>query len=146
MHAQTAVIENGFVYIPEAAPWLAEYLHEMTVFPRGKHDDQVDSTAQFLDWCKRPFRARGFTSFCGGGWKTENWLPNRRRQSRIGLSAPWNGKPSRKKPSRRKPTRTAGPDPARHTDQSTGMKNLEPSASGPRVRIPLPPAVSLSPQ
>jgi hypothetical protein len=27
----------------------------MTVFPNGKHDDQVDSTAQFLDWFKRPF-------------------------------------------------------------------------------------------
>ena len=45
LHAQTAMIENGFVYIPEAAPWLAEYLHELTVFPKGKHDDQVDSTA-----------------------------------------------------------------------------------------------------
>jgi predicted phage terminase large subunit-like protein len=49
LHAQTALIENGFVYIPDTAPWLAEYLHEMTVFPKGKHDDQVDSTAQFLD-------------------------------------------------------------------------------------------------
>ena len=37
--------------------WLAEYLHEMTVFPKGKHDDQVDSTAQFLDWFKTPRRA-----------------------------------------------------------------------------------------
>jgi len=55
MHAQTAMIENGFVYIPQDAPWLAEYLHEMTVFPNGKHDDQVDSTAQFLDWVKKPF-------------------------------------------------------------------------------------------
>ena len=54
LHAQTAMIENGFVYIPETAPWLAEYLHEMTVFPNGKHDDQVDSTAQFLDWFKTP--------------------------------------------------------------------------------------------
>jgi predicted phage terminase large subunit-like protein len=54
LHAQTALIENGFVYIPETAPWLAEYVHEMTVFPNGKHDDQVDSTAQFLDWFKRP--------------------------------------------------------------------------------------------
>ena len=54
MHAQTAIIENGFVHIPEMAPWLAEYLHEMTVFPNGKHDDQVDATAQFLDWVKRP--------------------------------------------------------------------------------------------
>jgi len=31
------------------APWLAEYLHGMSVFPNGKHDTQVDSTAQFLD-------------------------------------------------------------------------------------------------
>jgi predicted phage terminase large subunit-like protein len=54
MHAQTAMIENGFVRIPEDAPWLAEYLHELAVFPNGKHDDQVDSTAQFLDWVKKP--------------------------------------------------------------------------------------------
>jgi hypothetical protein len=26
----------------------------------GKHDDQVDSTVQFLDWFKRPFRGQGF--------------------------------------------------------------------------------------
>ena len=50
MHAQTAMIENGFVYLPKEAAWLAEYLHELTVFPKGKHDDQVDSTAQMLDW------------------------------------------------------------------------------------------------
>jgi predicted phage terminase large subunit-like protein len=42
LHAQTAMIENGFVHLPEAAAWLAEYIHEITVFPRGKHDDQVD--------------------------------------------------------------------------------------------------------
>jgi predicted phage terminase large subunit-like protein len=53
MHAQTAMIENGFVRMPDAAPWLAPYLHELTVFPHGKHDDQVDSTAQMLDWFKR---------------------------------------------------------------------------------------------
>jgi phage terminase large subunit-like protein len=78
LHAQTALIENGFVHIPETAPWLTEYLHGMSgpalrdkvrrlsagakrirtrgatlqntprFFPKGKHDDQVDSTAQFL--------------------------------------------------------------------------------------------------
>ena len=52
MHAQTAMIENGFVRLPEKAPWLAEYLDEMTFFPNGRHDDQVDSTAQMLDWIK----------------------------------------------------------------------------------------------
>src|SRR5438552_3396992 len=59
LHAQTTLIENGFVRIPENAPWLAEYLHELTVFPNGKHDDQVDSTAQFLDWFKKPFPGQG---------------------------------------------------------------------------------------
>ena len=63
MHAQTAMIENGFVHIPESAPWLAEYLHEMAVFPNGKHDDQADSTAQFLDWVKRPFPYQGLFEF-----------------------------------------------------------------------------------
>jgi len=53
MHAQTAMIENGFVHLPDAAPWLAQYLHEITTFPNGRHDDQVDSTAQMLDWFKR---------------------------------------------------------------------------------------------
>jgi hypothetical protein len=47
------MIENGFVHLPKEAAWLAEYLHELTAFPRGKHDDQVDSTAQMLDWFKR---------------------------------------------------------------------------------------------
>ncbi len=42
LHAQTAMIENGFVHIPQTAPWLEEYLHEITVFPKGKHDDQVE--------------------------------------------------------------------------------------------------------
>jgi predicted phage terminase large subunit-like protein len=30
LHAQTATIENGFVFAPEAAPWLADYLAELT--------------------------------------------------------------------------------------------------------------------
>jgi hypothetical protein len=59
LHAQTALIENGLVHIPETAPWLAEYLHELTVFPKGKHDDQADSTAQCLDWFKIPMSCWG---------------------------------------------------------------------------------------
>jgi hypothetical protein len=35
----------------------------MTIFPKGKHDDQVDSTAQFLDWFKKPFPGQGVFEF-----------------------------------------------------------------------------------
>jgi predicted phage terminase large subunit-like protein len=80
LHAQTAMIENGFVHIPETAPWLAEYLHEMTVFPKGKHDDQVDSTAQFLDWFKKPFP--------GQYYRMQAKKPLRRTRTWVRLRAP----------------------------------------------------------
>lgn len=63
LHAQAAMIENGFVYLPDTAAWLAEYHHEITTFPKGKHDDQVDSTSQFLDWFKMPFPGQNIFEF-----------------------------------------------------------------------------------
>ena len=48
MAAQTPRIEAGNVFIPSEAPWLSEYLHELAMFPKGKFDDQVDSTSQLL--------------------------------------------------------------------------------------------------
>jgi len=53
MHAVTTAIENGFVFLPREAPWLAEYVDELTLFPAGRHDDQVDSTAQALGFISR---------------------------------------------------------------------------------------------
>jgi predicted phage terminase large subunit-like protein len=50
LHAQSALIENGFVYLPEQACWRDEYLHELITFPNAKYDDQVDSTSQALAW------------------------------------------------------------------------------------------------
>ena len=63
MHAQTATIENGFVHLPQEAPWLGEYLHELAVFPHGRFDDQVDATAQFLDWFKSATREDGIYAY-----------------------------------------------------------------------------------
>jgi predicted phage terminase large subunit-like protein len=45
MYSCCSVIENGFVYLPEKADWLTEYVNELTLFPNGKYDDQVDSTS-----------------------------------------------------------------------------------------------------
>ena len=33
------------------------------MFPNGRHDDQVDSTAQFLDWFKMSLREDGIYAY-----------------------------------------------------------------------------------
>ncbi len=38
----------GNVWIPVSAPWVREYVSELTKFPRGRNDDQVDATSQAL--------------------------------------------------------------------------------------------------
>jgi predicted phage terminase large subunit-like protein len=53
MHSVSNTIENGFVYLPEKAAWLTDYLHELSTFPNSKFDDQADSTSQALDWYKQ---------------------------------------------------------------------------------------------
>jgi predicted phage terminase large subunit-like protein len=60
LHSVTSTIENGFVYLPDKAEWLGEYLHEMTCFPKSRFNDQCDSTSQALDWIKSDYNANGF--------------------------------------------------------------------------------------
>lgn len=38
---------QGKVYLPRNAPWVADYLAELLMFPSGKHDDQVDVSGLF---------------------------------------------------------------------------------------------------
>jgi predicted phage terminase large subunit-like protein len=52
--AQSALIEQGRVYLPAQAVWLDEFVKEVLVFPGGRHDDQVDSLALFLKYMRRP--------------------------------------------------------------------------------------------
>jgi predicted phage terminase large subunit-like protein len=63
LHTVSSTIENGFVHLPEKAEWLAEYLHELTTFPKGKHDDQADSTSQALDWVRQGYWGPGMGIF-----------------------------------------------------------------------------------
>jgi predicted phage terminase large subunit-like protein len=46
--AQAIKFEEGRIFLPRQAPWLDEYVREITGFPGGKHDDKVDSTSQAL--------------------------------------------------------------------------------------------------
>lgn len=61
LHAQTAMFENGFVFLPQAAHWLSDYVTEITSFPGARYDDQVDSTTQALDYLR-------------GAWSLDVWL------------------------------------------------------------------------
>ena len=63
LNAQTATIESGFIYVPSEAHWLNDYLHELVVFPNGRYDDQVDSTAQALAWAKKSSPAENWIEF-----------------------------------------------------------------------------------
>ena len=70
MVAQSAKIEAGHVHLPREADWLATFLHELLAFPNGRHDDQVDSVSQFLQWTSAANLSRfddgrhGAKSFC----------------------------------------------------------------------------------
>lgn len=50
LHAQSARIEAGHVWLPDNAPWLEDLRIELSSFPNGRHDDQADSISQFLSW------------------------------------------------------------------------------------------------
>jgi predicted phage terminase large subunit-like protein len=66
LHSVTSTIESGLVHVPTEAEWLNEYLHELTTFPNGKHDDQADSTSQALDWIKTGCFANGLSQYYEG--------------------------------------------------------------------------------
>lgn len=66
MQAQTPHFENGYVLLPERAPWLEAYLQELTTFPQSRHDDQVDSTSQALEWISVGKRTDGILQYYKG--------------------------------------------------------------------------------
>ncbi|UVW84383.1 phage terminase large subunit [Wolbachia endosymbiont of Aedes albopictus] len=59
------IIESGKVFLPHQAVWLSDFEYEVLMFPEARHDDQVDSTVQYLQWVRKTntnaFRIRGFT-------------------------------------------------------------------------------------
>jgi predicted phage terminase large subunit-like protein len=53
LSTQSAKIEAGQIFLPLEAPWLDDFVKELLEFPDGKHDDQVDSLSQFLNWIEQ---------------------------------------------------------------------------------------------
>ncbi len=44
------IVEAGNVFLPTEAYWLDDFKSEAMAFPNGRHDDQIDSFSQFLNW------------------------------------------------------------------------------------------------
>lgn len=53
----SALVEAGKVSLPTHAAWLTDYEMEMLTFPNAPHDDQMDSTSQFLSWMRERDRS-----------------------------------------------------------------------------------------
>lgn len=77
--AVSPLFEAGLVYLPEKAPWLSEYERELMAFPNAKHDDQVDSSSQYLEWARGRQRKGGTVKLHG----YDNEATRHRKQSMV---------------------------------------------------------------
>jgi predicted phage terminase large subunit-like protein len=50
--AVSPMFEAGKILLPRNAPWTGEYVESMIRFPKGTHDDDVDSTSQALNYLR----------------------------------------------------------------------------------------------
>ena len=46
----TPMIQSGRVFIPQEAEWLQDFMEELSIFPKGPHDDQVDALTLALKY------------------------------------------------------------------------------------------------
>ncbi|APR98534.2 terminase [Wolbachia endosymbiont of Folsomia candida] len=52
-HQIVPIIESGRVFLPHQAGWLSDFEYEVMIFPEARHDDQVDSMVQYLQWVRK---------------------------------------------------------------------------------------------
>ncbi len=87
--ARIDIIQGGHILLPASSLWLELYIAEFIEFPRGRHDDQVDATTQYLDFMAAnpnlvlpPARVMGGLGF--GRAPSVAQFPNRLDLQRIG--------------------------------------------------------------
>lgn len=59
----SSMVESGQLLLPEDAPWLEIFRHELLAFPSARFDDQVDALSQLMEWVRKhamDFRGAGF--------------------------------------------------------------------------------------
>lgn len=88
--AQQSVFERGLIWVPESAPWLADWLDEVSAFPASAFDDQVDAASQALAYMRTEMlpssASRGPRSWMNRSNEREDdrtTLPPPRRRLRV---------------------------------------------------------------
>jgi predicted phage terminase large subunit-like protein len=49
-YAVVNYVAGGMVYLPNDAPWVYDWIEQHKMFPKGVHDDLVDTTAMAITW------------------------------------------------------------------------------------------------
>jgi predicted phage terminase large subunit-like protein len=49
-HSVVPYVAGGLVYLPEGADWTDHFIRQHKEFPKGRHDDLVDTTAMAICW------------------------------------------------------------------------------------------------
>lgn len=52
LEVETPLIQAGKLWLPESAPWVADFVAEVTTFPGSPRKDRVDALSQVLRWIR----------------------------------------------------------------------------------------------
>jgi predicted phage terminase large subunit-like protein len=72
------VILDGHIHLCHGGDWVSEYIEEMSEFPSGLFDDQVDATTQYLEYMSQgPALTASSSSGLCAGWSSRGPLLGR---------------------------------------------------------------------
>lgn len=77
MDGQTDRVAAGHLILPEDAPWLTMFEHEILGFPSGRYADQIDALSQLLRWTRRNMDMIDVPPFEGEvplPWNDDDWF------------------------------------------------------------------------
>ncbi len=73
--AATPLMEQGRVWFPAGAPWLVEIERELLTFPRGDHDDFVDTLSAAVTQLRQQVIAQVPAGYDPRRWATDRLFP-----------------------------------------------------------------------
>jgi predicted phage terminase large subunit-like protein len=88
-NACTPLTESGRVFLPAAAPWLTDFLEEISSFPNAPHDDCVDAFSQALNFVREAYSYTSLSQY----YLNETAIDTYRATANYGMAAMRSGLP-----------------------------------------------------